>query len=255
MSNKIELKAELNHPNFTPGVQYKYGITEWGNYRVTDDAGHLRYLDPSTVPDKFIVHTEEPKKQEEAMSQETMSDKRCVCLGWRGTMFTEGKEYSYEGAWEPNGRFKVMDDRGVVRSVECNRFRTIEKQEVVMDTQASSESYEFKVQNKSQVDSSEVYEELTRERPLAIVHTSDGYVGIFIHDSVWDKALLMPKEVSKELEDAYKDTQDPDWSVDFMPLDSAKINRLTKAIKAVRNGRLKKKHRGNLSIRVDIIAI
>ena len=103
---------------------------------------------------------------------------------------------------------------------------------------AGRNKYTFTAPCKKMVRNIEVYENLTREHPLAIAKRDDGFVSVYIHDTIWLKTECMKKRYGKELAKALDDCIYDDRG--FFPPEGGALQRIVSAVKAIKLGPLKK---------------
>jgi len=157
-----------------------------------------------------------------------------------------------------NGSMKVGDTAVIERVVNGNELILRGEEpapehvfcsinfELVEEKKNYSE-YTFSVSSPYLKDPQEIREELSRDRPLAIVKCSDGTVSVVVHQSIFMKARIMDPKYSQRLEDALDDLLAHDR------LSDGKLKGVVKAVKDIRNGSILKEYKNSVEYTVTIL--
>jgi len=113
-------------------------------------------------------------------------------------------------------------------------------------------TYTFVAPCKTMVSYTEVYRNLDREHPFAIAKRDDGFVAVYIHETIWRKAPCMKKKYRKNLIEAL-DARTMDMA-GFFPPEHGALQNIVDAVKAIKLGPLKKGSEGT-TITVEILEI
>jgi len=116
--------------------------------------------------------------------------------------------------------------------------------ELVKETKC--QEYTVRVTSPNLLNTNDVYEELSRDTPLAIIKGDDGTVKVVIHDSIRRKVRLMEDTYSYTLDNAEKNL------MIFNKLSDGYLKDVVKAVKDIRYGSIKAEYKNPVEYTVTI---
>ncbi len=116
--------------------------------------------------------------------------------------------------------------------------------ELVKETKC--QEYTVRVTSPNLLNTNDVYEELSRDTPLAIIKGDDGTVKVVIHDSIRRKVRLMEDTYSYTLDNAEKNL------MIFNKLSDGYLKDVIKAVKDIRYGSIKAEYKNPVEYTVTI---